>query len=319
MKTKRFENDGGPALVYDDYGDDSSPPVVLLHGGAAGTRRYWLDIPDRLARSYRVLAPDMRGHGDSERAGRDYTIAHYAGDIEAFIDQVAGGKAALVGHCLGGLVAAQVAGTRPDLVDCVLFEDPPLHWNPGNHPAASASRRFSAMEFRAKARALVTGQPSPAAELLAAVVAESVETTEFFRPMQELFRALRANGSSVEDIVTVLREGGMPLAHVLDGPTMRVAVEGFLAFDPNIFETGRNALAAYDSKRPIACPMLVLRADPSSPPPTAGFPPEFEEAFLDTHPRATVELVEGAGHNIHLEKPGFFGDRLETLLAGGHA
>lgn len=318
MKTKRFDNTGGPALVYDDYGDDSSPPVVLLHGGAAGTRRYWLDIPDRLARSHRVLAPDMRGHGDSERAGRDYTIAHYAADIEAFIEQVAGGKAALVGHSLGGLVAAQVAGTRPVLVDCVLFEDPPLHWTPGNHPAASASRRFRPKEFRTKAQALVAGQSS-AGDLLTAVAAESTETSEFFRPMQELFGALRAKGSSVDDIVTMLRVGGMPLAQVLADATLRVAVEGFLAFDPNIFEAGRNTLAAYTSNRPIACPVLVLRADPSAPPPTAGFPPEFEEAFLDTHPCATVELVEGAGHNIHLEKPGFFGGRLEAFLAGGHA
>lgn len=318
--TKRFEAEGHPSLVYDEYGDVASPPVVLLHGGAAGHRRYWLDIPVHLARTRRVLAMDMRGHGESDRANGDYRIEHYASDVEAFIEQIAGGAATLVGHSLGGLVAAQVAGTRPDLVDRALFEDAPLHWDGWeSQPQASASRRFQPEEYRQKVRELLDARTAPT-ELLAALLEEWSATGEFFRPFQELLRALQAGGATIDDIVVFLREVKMPLVDLLEETRLQSAVGGFLAFDPEIFEAGKDWLAAYDPKRPMTCPVLMLRADASVPPPMgAAFLPEHEDAFLDTHPRAKVKLVPGVGHNIHIEKPDVFTEELIAFLGGEHA
>jgi len=58
-----FERDG-LTLSYEEAGDSDSPPVVVLHGFTSDNRM-WLPVAGALAEDYRVIAPDMRGHGAS--------------------------------------------------------------------------------------------------------------------------------------------------------------------------------------------------------------------------------------------------------------
>jgi pimeloyl-ACP methyl ester carboxylesterase len=122
----------GQTLSYDHHGENNAQPVVFLHG-LSGSRTTYADVVDQLvpgpvARGeVQVFVIDMRGHGQSSWGTYEtYDTAHYAADIIAFIEQVIGKPIALVGHSLGGLVAAATATARPDLVQALLLEDPPF-------------------------------------------------------------------------------------------------------------------------------------------------------------------------------------------------
>ncbi len=122
----------GQTLSFDCHGHVDAQPVVFLHG-LSGSRATYAEVVDHLvlepvaSGAVQIFTLDMRGHGQSSRGTyRTYDTAHYAADIIAFIIQVIGKPAALIGHSLGGLVAAQTATTRPDLVQALLLEDPPF-------------------------------------------------------------------------------------------------------------------------------------------------------------------------------------------------
>lgn len=83
--------------------------VVLLHGFPETHRSWDLQIPELVAAGYRTLAVDLRGYGESDRPEHGYDLDTLARDVVAVIDQLAGGRAALVGHDWGGAIAWHVA------------------------------------------------------------------------------------------------------------------------------------------------------------------------------------------------------------------
>jgi pimeloyl-ACP methyl ester carboxylesterase len=90
------------------------PLLVLLHGGAAHSGWFQWMVP-RLAQRYRVVVPDLRGHGRSGHADR-YTWDLYAEDIEALVGLLAGDEPySLAGHCSGGYIGMVLSarGVRP--------------------------------------------------------------------------------------------------------------------------------------------------------------------------------------------------------------
>jgi len=100
----RFRGAGGITLVADDWGAPRDPTVLLLHGGGQ-TRHAWrATAPTLAAERWRVIALDLRGHGDSEWPGADgYEIDHFAEDLIGVIDQL-GHPPVLVGASLGGIM-----------------------------------------------------------------------------------------------------------------------------------------------------------------------------------------------------------------------
>ncbi|HCV28581.1 MAG TPA: alpha/beta hydrolase [Dehalococcoidia bacterium] len=112
------------SLAY-DAGPNNGPPVVFLHG--LGTRRQdWTAVLREFASGNQVFAPDLRGHGDSGRVPGGYRFTQYADDIIPFLREVVGEPAALVGHSLGGVIAAVIAADHPELVATAVAVDPPL-------------------------------------------------------------------------------------------------------------------------------------------------------------------------------------------------
>jgi pimeloyl-ACP methyl ester carboxylesterase len=155
-------------LSYDHYGQVDAQPLVLLHG-LSGSRATYIDVVDHLGRgpvatgALQVFTVDLRGHGQSSRGTYEtYDTAHYAADIVAFIEQVIGKPIALVGHSLGGLVAAQTATTRPDLVQAVLLEDPPF--GEGDDAVRNASPVAAFFPKLVAAVRELQGRNAPAAE-----------------------------------------------------------------------------------------------------------------------------------------------------------
>jgi pimeloyl-ACP methyl ester carboxylesterase len=103
----------GVSTHYEEHGEGE--PLVLLHGGMSDSTSWAMQVP-ALAAAYRVLAPDRRGHGRSGDTDAPYSYEDMATETVAFLEQVVGGPAHLVGWSDGGNVALLVAAQRPDLV-----------------------------------------------------------------------------------------------------------------------------------------------------------------------------------------------------------
>jgi len=105
----------GVRLRYAVYGDPSGPPVILLHGYSDLWFSFSRMLPLLPAR-YHVLALDQRGHGDTDRPARGYTMRELAADVLACMDAQGLARATVVGHSMGSFVAQQVAQAAPERV-----------------------------------------------------------------------------------------------------------------------------------------------------------------------------------------------------------
>ncbi|MEU3911655.1 alpha/beta hydrolase [Streptomyces sp. NPDC029721] len=110
----------GRALSYLDFGG-TGRPLVALHGhlseGASFTA-----LAAALGPEWRVIAPDQRGHGDSDRAP-EYTRAGYLADLVALLDHLGIDRAVFLGHSLGAVNAYHLAAERPELVEALIDVD----------------------------------------------------------------------------------------------------------------------------------------------------------------------------------------------------
>lgn len=109
---------------------DGDGPLLLLLHGFPQTSYMWHHVMPALARSgYRVVAPDMRGIGESSRARRirDYRLRILGDDVAALVAALGEKKAHLIGHDWGGLVAWETAFAHPEVVDrLVIVNAPPV-------------------------------------------------------------------------------------------------------------------------------------------------------------------------------------------------
>jgi 3-oxoadipate enol-lactonase len=101
---------GHPELAYDDVG--AGPAVVLIHGHPFN-RSMWAPQLAALRPAYRVIAPDLRGFGDSPVTPGTVTMRELADDVERLLDRIGVGPAAIVGLSMGGLVVMELAAAHP--------------------------------------------------------------------------------------------------------------------------------------------------------------------------------------------------------------
>jgi len=111
----------GIQLAYRVSGSPGAPPLVLLHGLGDGAAS-WEGVAPAFARRWRVYAPDLRGHGRSDRTG-NYSVELMEADLLGFLDALGLDRVDLIGHSMGGLVGYLLAGDHPERVARLILED----------------------------------------------------------------------------------------------------------------------------------------------------------------------------------------------------
>jgi pimeloyl-ACP methyl ester carboxylesterase len=110
----------GHRLAYRQAG--SGPVVVLLHGITSDSST-WSRVMPYLARSFTVLAPDLIGHGGSDKPRGDYSLGAHASSVRDLLLSLGHDRATFVGHSLGGGIAMQLAYQFPELCERLALVD----------------------------------------------------------------------------------------------------------------------------------------------------------------------------------------------------
>ncbi len=113
-----FTHDG-LRLSYLDFGGDDGRPVLLALHGHLNEGRFVEQGAVPLDIGYRIVAPDQRGHGESDHPDA-YSPDGYVGDALALLDHLGVERATMLGHSLGGQVAYRLAAAAPDRVDALV-------------------------------------------------------------------------------------------------------------------------------------------------------------------------------------------------------
>jgi pimeloyl-ACP methyl ester carboxylesterase len=107
-------------LHYVDWGNPDKPLAILVHGGRDHSRN-WDFVALDLRNHFHIIAPDLRGHGDSDWAiGGSYSITDHVLDVGQLLNALPQQPAVLIGHSLGAGVVLQRAGVFPEAVKAVI-------------------------------------------------------------------------------------------------------------------------------------------------------------------------------------------------------
>ena len=112
--SRSFESGGGE-IHFLEYGNDGMPPLLLLHGHT-DCAWSWHHISTELSDKYFVVAPDLRGHGESEWFP-PYSDQFLAGDLLNVMDHCGFERPSVMAHSLGAHAASFVAGCFPHRVE----------------------------------------------------------------------------------------------------------------------------------------------------------------------------------------------------------
>ncbi len=114
-------------LHVHSYGTTDGPPLLALHGVSAHGRRF-APMASKAFPSFRVIAPDLRGHGRSPAGedGRAVRIEDHLDDLVRVLDDEGVGAVTVVGHSFGGCLAAHLLARAPERVASLVLLDPAI-------------------------------------------------------------------------------------------------------------------------------------------------------------------------------------------------
>jgi pimeloyl-ACP methyl ester carboxylesterase len=254
-----------------------SGPVLLLLHGIGNNCQTWSGVIDRLAESHTVIAPDLLGHGASDKPRGDYSIAGYANGMRDLLSVLDIEQATVVGHSLGGGIALQFAYQFPERCQRLV-----LVGSGGLGPELSAGLRAATLPGADLVLTALTGVSGP-----------------LRMGMHVLERIGRAGGwRRVGD----LAEAGDALLALKDIEARRA----FLRTLRGVVDARGQAVTALDRLYLAdSIPMLVIwgSRDPI-------VPARHAETVRTLVPSARIEVFDGAGHWPHLDEPDRFCDVL---------
>ncbi|HYU57694.1 MAG TPA: alpha/beta fold hydrolase [Actinomycetota bacterium] len=133
------------------------PPLLLLHG-LGGAKVSWMPLLAPLSERYRVIAPDLPGHGESDKPRQaEYSPRYYAAVVRKLMDTLDARSAHVVGNSMGGRVALELAARSPKRIRGLALLDPALpglrwRWFMGFMQVAPVRRGLGAIPFPANER-----------------------------------------------------------------------------------------------------------------------------------------------------------------------
>ena len=279
----RFYESQGLQLHYVDWGNEAAPPLILVHGGLDHCRN-WDAIARELQPHFHIMAPDLRGHGDSQWAkGSSYSLTDNVYDLTRLMRFAGLQDAAIVGHSMGGMVALAYAGTYPEKVSRLGILD----------------------------GAFLSGsQPSPIHEQMARWIgqldriAEHQEST--FRNIEEAAQRLSTRNKRLTPA----------LALHLASHGVRKGTDGLYRWKFDHYQRARapyrlssDEYVALWSR--ITCPTLLMWGDESFLPDPEGLLAHFKQAEL--------VKIAGAGHWLHHDRLEEVSGSLRKLLGAPQA
>jgi pimeloyl-ACP methyl ester carboxylesterase len=264
-------------LHYVDWGNADKPPLLLLHGGRDHCRN-WDWTAEALRDQWHIIAPDLRGHGDSQWSpDGSYTMAGYLYDLAQLIHQQRLAPVTIIAHSLGGNIALRYSGIYPESV-----------------------ARLVAIEGLGPTRML--------AELAGKTIDKRMD--EWIHEQRALAGRLPRRYGSIEDAFRRMQEENPHLsaeqARHLTAQGVNQNEDGTYSwkFDNYVrawppYDMSRRDIASLWSR--IACPTLLLYGKESK----SGNPADDGRAEPFRHAR--VVGIDGAGHWLHH-------DRLDEFL-----
>ncbi len=257
---------GGLRLHYADWGAHASPAVLLLHGFAQSGRSFDF-VSLALCDRFRVVALDLRGHGDSDWSpSSDYRRRSHVADVETVVEELGLAPVVIVGLSLGGTVGYLLAASRPQLVRALVIVD--------------IAPRVEAAGAR-RVRGFVEGRDSFAS------LEEMVSSVQSFRPgrtdEQLLGSVLRNARRQPDGTYTWKYDPAMrrPEARPKAGPEEEALL--------------------WDALKAIACPTLVVRGAESD-----IVSPASMTEMIRSIPNARGVEVPRAGHLVPGDNPAGF-------------
>ena len=268
----------GLNLQYNEWGEARTRHALILLHGYGETSGIWQESATELAREYRVIALDQRGHGGSQRAtDHNYSRNSQVEDLEAFVDGLGLRTVTLIGHGMGGANALCFAAEHPEVVTAlVVIEAAPEVLRSG---IENLRRLFaSANEF--------------------STLDDAVETFAHFFPYateEQLARRVRAT-------VTATAEGSY--AWNFD-PIFRDATARPPEPDPG----QRRMVNLWDCVERVQCPVMIVRGSE-----TDMLTPEAIQRLHRRIPGSRVSLIEEAGHAVPSDQPAALGQHIREFL-----
>lgn len=109
-------------INYDDVGNNGDPVIIFIHGFPFN-KSMWNQQVEALKDNYRVIAYDVRGHGNSDAGKGDFSIDLFANDLIRLMDALKIDKAMLCGLSMGGYIALNAIEKYPDRFDALILSD----------------------------------------------------------------------------------------------------------------------------------------------------------------------------------------------------
>lgn len=131
----QFVHVDGMRIHYQEFGDATAPPVLLIHGYTASLYSWHRSAPLIADVGFRVIALDLVGFGYSDKPRHfEYTIDAQARTVTRFMDRLGIGAAAIIGCSYGGAIAAVIALDYPERVDKLILVDAVINDDLKDHP-----------------------------------------------------------------------------------------------------------------------------------------------------------------------------------------
>lgn len=266
----------GLRLHYLTWGSPSHQPLVLLHGGRQEAH-IWDQFSRAMAGQFYVLALDLRGHGDSDRApDRKYDHGTFAQDLHDTFKQLGLHGIAVVGHSLGAHVAIRCEWQFPGTLSRFVIVDVAPDRNP-ERMAEVARDAAQPPRFRDREHYL--------------------EVVQRARPWRTLERHL-------DQWQWSFRQDGK-------GGFMEKAEHGFLEGSSGDYSDPARFEARWIQTRAVGCPTLIVRGGLSR-----VLLPETAERMVREMPDARLVTIPGGGHNVHFDFPAEFLQVVRPFLLG---